>query len=101
MYVIYEILVSIYISISRLKAYFTVNSSLSAANKTTECLLSYSMSTELFNLHFQSLEVVSRYRDTQLQVTENVCYLRNFSLNLYQYFKIEGIFYCEQFAISC
>ena len=28
--------------------------------------------TELFNLNFQSLEVVSRHRDTQLQVTENV-----------------------------
>ena len=27
----------------------------------------------LLNLNFQSLEVVSRYRDTQLQVTENVC----------------------------
>ena len=31
--------------------------------------------TELINLNFQSLEVVSRYRDPQLQVTENVCYL--------------------------
>ena len=31
-------------------------------------------STELFNLNFQSLEVVSRYRDPQLQVTENLCY---------------------------
>ena len=30
-------------------------------------------STDLFNLNFQSLEVVSRYRDTQLQVTKNVC----------------------------
>ena len=31
--------------------------------------------TEIFNLNFQSLEVVSRYRDPQLQVTEKVCYL--------------------------
>ena len=30
--------------------------------------------TELFNLNFQSIEVVSRYRDTQLQVTANLCY---------------------------
>ena len=30
-------------------------------------------STDLFNLNFQSLEAVPRYRDTQLQVTENVC----------------------------
>ena len=50
-------------------------------------------STELFNLNFQSLEVVSRYSDTQLQVTENLCYLRNLSHNIYQCFKIEGIFY--------
>ena len=28
---------------------------------------------ELFNLNFQSLKFVSRYRDTQLQVTENLC----------------------------
>ena len=31
--------------------------------------------TEQCNLNFQSPEVVSRYRDTQLQVTVNVCYL--------------------------
>ena len=31
--------------------------------------------TEPFNLNFQSLELVSRYRDPQLQVTENLCYL--------------------------
>ena len=29
--------------------------------------------TEICNLNFLSLEVVSRYRDTQLQVTENLC----------------------------
>ena len=46
-------------------------------------------STELFNLNFQSLVVVSRYRDTQLQVTENVLICPN----MYQCFKIEGIFY--------
>ena len=33
--------------------------------------------TELFNLNFQSLEVVSRYRDPQIKVTENLCYLWN------------------------
>ena len=52
--------------------------------------------TELINLHCQSLEIVSRNRDTQLQVNENVCYLWNLSPNIYQSFKIEGIFYCEQ-----
>ena len=39
-------------------------------------------STELFNLNFQSLEVVSRYRDTQLRVTENLCYLWRLSANI-------------------
>ena len=55
-------------------------------------------------LYFQSLEVVSRYRDTQLQVTENLCYLRNLSPNIYQCFKIEGIFFlttCYQGLYSC
>ena len=32
-------------------------------------------STELFNFNFRSLEVVSHYSATQLQVTKNVCYL--------------------------
>ena len=34
-------------------------------------------SSEVFNLNFQSLEVVSRYRDLQLQVTENYLDLYN------------------------
>ena len=42
--------------------------------------------TELFNLNFQALEVVSRYRDPQLQVTENWWYLWNLSPNIYQSF---------------
>ena len=29
------------------------------------------LSSEMLNLNFQSLEVVSRYRDTHIQVTEN------------------------------
>ena len=33
-------------------------------------------------LHFQPLEVVSRYRDTQLQVAENFLYLFNSSTNI-------------------
>ena len=41
--------------------------------------------TKLFNLNFQSLEVVSRSRDSQLQVTEKL------NPNIYQCFKIEGI----------
>ena len=38
------------------------------------CLFSFDsnpLSTKLFNFKFKSLEVVSRYRDTQLQVTKN------------------------------
>ena len=50
-------------------------------------------STDLRNFNFQPREVVSRYRDPQLQVTENLCYLRNSSPNIYQCFKIESIFY--------
>ena len=36
-------------------------------------LVAQLLTSELFNSNFQSLEVVSRYRDTQLQVTENLC----------------------------
>ena len=43
------------------------------------------------NLNCQSLEVVSRYRDPQLQVTENLCSLWNSRPNIYQCFKIESI----------
>ena len=32
-------------------------------------------STDLFNLKYQSLEVVDCGSETQLQVTENLCYL--------------------------
>ena len=53
-------------------------------------------STEIFNLNFQSHEVVSRYRDPQLQVTEIFCDLRNLSPKIYQCFKIGGIFYSQQ-----
>ena len=48
---------------------------------------------DLFYLNFQSLEVVSRYRDPQLQVTENLCFLWNLSPNIYQCFKIASTFY--------
>ena len=72
--VICELQVTIYMSISRLDPYFTFNN-------------------EIFNLNFQSLEVVSRYRDTQLQVTENLCDLRNLGHSIYEYFKIGRIFY--------
>ena len=33
-------------------------------------------SSEIRNLNFQSLEVVSRYRDPQLQVTKNVLFVK-------------------------
>ena len=49
--------------------------------------------TELFNLNFHSLEVVSRYRDPQVQVTENLRYLWNLIPNKYQCIKIESTFY--------
>ena len=62
-------------------------------------ILTFRSLHEPFNLNFQSLEVVSRYRETQLQVTENVCYLRNIRPNIYQCFKIKGIFYSEQLVL--
>ena len=37
-------------------------------------IIFYPQSTEQRNLNFQPLEVVSRYCDPQLQVTENLCY---------------------------
>ena len=40
----------------------------------------------LFNFNFQSLEVVSRYRDTQLQVTENLGDLWHLSPNIISVF---------------
>ena len=55
---------------------------------------------ELFNLNFQSLKFVSRYRETQLQVAENLCDLWNLSPDRYQCFKIEGIFYFQQLVIQ-
>ena len=42
------------------------------------CLACVNPSTAmLLNLNFQPLEVVSRYRDAQLQVAENYSYLLN------------------------
>ena len=58
------------------------------------CFFPFSLkNTEQFNLNFQSLEVVPRYRDTQLQVTENLCDLLNLGPDIYQFFKFKGIFY--------
>ena len=37
---------------------------------------------ELINLNFHVLEVVSRYRDTQLQVRENLSYMFNLRRNI-------------------
>ena len=56
--------------------------------------------TDLFNLNFQSPEVVSRNRDPKLQVTEYLCYLWNLGPNIYQCFKIESTFYFEQLVIQ-
>ena len=50
-------------------------------------------STEIFNYNFKSLEAASRYRDTQLQVTESACDLWHLIPNIYKCFKIEGIFF--------
>ena len=54
-------------------------------------------STELSNLNFQPPEIVSRYRNPQLQVTENLCSL---SSNTYQCLKIESIFNFQQLVMQ-
>ena len=41
---------------------------------------------KLFYSNFHPLEVVSRYRDTQLQVAENYSYLFNLSSDIYKYY---------------
>ena len=43
---------------------------------------------------------MSRYRDTQLQVTENLSDLQNLSPNIYQCFKIGSIFYFKKLVIQ-
>ena len=57
-------------------------------------------STEIFNSNFHSFEVVSRYRDTQLQVTENVPDLQNLRPNIYQFSKIGSTFYFKKLVIQ-
>ena len=39
---------------------------------------------KLLYLNFQPLEIVYRYRDPQLQVTENYCCLFNLSTNIWK-----------------
>ena len=43
---------------------------------------------------------MSRYRDPQLQVTENLCDLQILSPNIYHCFKIESIIYFQQMVIQ-
>ena len=43
---------------------------------------------------------MSRYREPQLQETENSCYLWKLSPRIYQSFKIESIFYFKQLVIQ-
>ena len=45
---------------------------------------------QLIYLNFQPLEVVSRYRDPQLQVTENYLYLFNLSTNIRKSWSVES-----------
>ena len=60
----------------------------------------FGLKVKIFNLNFHSLEVVSRYRDPQLQVSENLCYLENESPKICQCFKIEIIFCLKQLVIQ-
>ena len=55
-------------------------------------------SSELINLNFHPLEVVSRYRDSQLQVTKNGLNLPNLCRNLLS--QIRKIFNLEKLVIK-
>ena len=56
-------------------------------------------STELFNLNFQPLEVVSRYRDPQLQVTKNSLNRPNLGQNVSDYRGFEIHFFKFQILL--
>ena len=47
------------------------------------------LNTELFNLNFQPLEVASRYRDPQPEVTKNYSNCLNISQNIHDYRRFE------------
>ena len=47
---------------------------------------------QIINLNFQPLELVSRYRDAQLQVTENYWYLFNLTSNSCKYWCLSSHF---------
>ena len=49
--------------------------------------------------HCLTLEVVSRYRNPQLQAIENLCDLQNLSPNIYHCLKIKSIIYFQQMVI--
>ena len=53
-------------------------------------------STKLNNLNFYPLEVVTRYREPQLQVGENYANLYNLNQNIYQ-----SIFFIAHLSIKC
>ena len=91
---------------TRTKCWFDVASSrpgvlqagyfrLSALNCNTRAMDSYfshayyPLSSELINSNYQPLEVVPRYRATQLQVTENYLNLLNLTRNVYDYRRLE------------
>ena len=50
------------------------------------------LAAKLLNWNFQSLEVVSRWRDPQLQVTENYSDFTKMEVNCFQILLIDVIF---------
>ena len=52
-----------------------------------------SLSAKLFNLNFHPLEVVSRWRDQQLQVSENYSDLTKWRSTLFKFVLVDVTFY--------
>ena len=55
------------------------------------------LTAKLFNLNFHPLEIVSRWRDPQLQVSENYSDLKKMEVNCFQILLIDVIFYFNMF----
>ena len=51
------------------------------------------LTAKLFNLNFHPLEIVSRWRDPQLQVSENYSDLKKMEVNCFQILLVDVTFY--------
>ena len=58
-------------------------------------------SAKLINLNFHSLEVVSRYRDPQLQAAENYSYMFNMIPNICKYWRLNTNYIPNNGDLTC